>query len=79
MSGDQQVVVYIGIGSNLRNPQQQVTEALTLLDEIPETVCLRASSLYRSRPMGPVDQPDYINAVAELKTTLPARMLLQHL
>ncbi len=79
MSGDQQVVVYIGVGSNLQNPQQQVTEAFTLLDEIPETVCLRASSLYRSRPMGPVDQPDYINAVAELKTTLPARMLLQHL
>lgn len=79
MSGDQQVVVYIGVGSNLQNPQQQVTDALTLLDNMPETVCARVSSLYRSRPMGPADQPDYINAVAELKTTLSARILLQHL
>jgi len=79
MSGDQQVVVYIGVGSNLQNPQQQVTEALTLLDEMPETLGTRTSSLYRSSPMGPADQPDYINAVAELKTTLSARILLRHL
>ena len=79
MSGDQQVVTYIGVGSNLQNPQQQVTDALTLLDKIPDTVCTRASSLYRSRPMGPADQPDYINAVAELETTLSARILLQYL
>lgn len=79
MSGDQQVVVYIGIGSNLQNPQQQVVDALTLLGQIPETVCTRSSSLYRSQPMGPADQPDYINAVAEIKTTLSARILLQNL
>lgn len=79
MSVDQRVVVYIGVGSNLKNPQQQVTEALTLLDKLPETICTCTSSLYRSQPMGPADQPDYINAVAELETILSARILLQHL
>ena len=79
MSVDHQVIAYIGVGSNLQDPLQQVKDAIVALDQVPETRCIQSSSLYRSFPMGPTDQPDYINAVAELETTLSARMLLQQL
>ena len=61
----QAVDVYIGLGSNLSDPQAQVTTALGELDTLTETQMLKASSLYSSKPMGPSDQPDYINAVAK--------------
>jgi 2-amino-4-hydroxy-6-hydroxymethyldihydropteridine diphosphokinase len=70
------VVAYIGIGSNLDNPVQQVRSAIAALARISRTRLVRHSSLYRSAPMGPQDQPDYINAVAELETTLEPRALL---
>ena len=79
MSVIHQVVAYVGVGSNLQNPQQQAKDALLALDQITETRCIQSSSLYRSQPMGPADQPDYINAVAALETTLSARVLLQQL
>ncbi|MEN8130372.1 MAG: 2-amino-4-hydroxy-6-hydroxymethyldihydropteridine diphosphokinase [Pseudomonadota bacterium] len=59
--------IYIGIGSNLEDPISQVNRAL---DELRKTAFLSRSALYRSSPMGPVDQPDYINAVARLRTLL---------
>ncbi len=70
---------YIGLGSNLDAPQQQVVRALEELATVPETRLLAHSSLYRSAPMGPADQPDYINAVALLETTLEAHSLLDKL
>ena len=72
-------VCYIGLGSNLDGPERQVRSALVELAELPETRLLKTSSLYRSRPLGGKAQPDYINAVAQLETSLPPPALLGHL
>src|ERR671915_583470 len=68
--------VYIGLGSNLGDPKRQGRGALQALAGLPGSTLCRYSSLYRSPPMGPQDQPDYINAVAELETGLSAAELL---
>lgn len=68
---------YIGLGSNLDNPEQQILRAFSELDELPATRLVARSSLYLSPPMGPAGQPDYINAVARLETASPAEELLQ--
>lgn len=70
---------FIGLGANLDNPLQQVTQAISELDAIEHTRMLAASSLYRSAPVGYVDQPDFINAVAKLQTGLSPRRLLDAL
>lgn len=70
--------VYLALGSNLAHPLQQANAALAALDNVPQTRLLRCSSFYRSRPLGPQDQPDYLNAVAELETGLDAEQLLDH-
>jgi 2-amino-4-hydroxy-6-hydroxymethyldihydropteridine diphosphokinase len=70
---------YVGIGSNLQNPQDQVTRGMDALAALPRTQLVARSSLYRSAPLGPQDQPDFINAVAGLSTQLDARALLSHL
>lgn len=70
---------YVGLGSNLDNPAQQLEAAFELLDEIPRSRLVARSSLYRSAPFGGVEQPDFINAVAALLTMLTARELLQKL
>jgi 2-amino-4-hydroxy-6-hydroxymethyldihydropteridine diphosphokinase len=57
----------------------QIRSALTALDAIPGTCCVSVSSLYRSQPLGPAGQPDYLNAVAGLDTHLSAEELLQQL
>jgi 2-amino-4-hydroxy-6-hydroxymethyldihydropteridine diphosphokinase len=69
----------IGIGSNLDDPARQVRRALQSLDGLDRTRLLMASSLYRNPPMGPIDQPDYVNAVAIILTRLPAHDLLARL
>lgn len=70
---------FIGIGSNLDEPERQVQQALAELRNMPYSVCRAQSGLYRSPPMGPPDQPDYINAVARLDTDLPPESLLEAL
>ena len=70
--------VFVGLGSNLENPQQQLTTALDELSRLPDTRLLVYSRLYRSRAVGPV-QPDYINAVALLETRLEPLALLDQL
>ena len=70
------VQAFIGIGSNLADPVAQVRRAIDWLDQLPETSRRAASRLYRNPPMGPADQPDYVNAVAELDTALPPQTLL---
>jgi len=67
--------VYIGIGSNLDNPVAQVLEAVEELEMIPDTILAERSSLYSGKPMGPGDQPDYVNAVAAMDTLLSAAEL----
>jgi 2-amino-4-hydroxy-6-hydroxymethyldihydropteridine diphosphokinase len=67
---------YVALGSNLDDPRTQVERALVALGQLPQTRCVLRSSLYRSRPFGPVEQPDYVNAVAGLLTALePAELL----
>ncbi len=78
-SSDNAVTAYIGLGSNLQQPIEQVKQALERLANIPQTRLLKASPLYRSTPLGPADQPDYINAVAALVTHLSALELLDAL
>ena len=73
------VTAYIGIGSNLADPVSQVQQAVLALEQLPRTHAIACSPLYRSKPWGVPGQPDYINAVAALETTLPALELLTHL
>lgn len=62
--------VYIGLGSNLDEPVKQIRTAIAELKTIEKTTFVNSSSLYKSPPMGPQDQPDYINAVAQCDTEL---------
>ncbi len=71
--------VYIGLGSNLEDPRAQISRALRGLEQLEGGRLLATSSLYRSPPMGPQDQPDYLNAVAEIATTLAPLKLLEQL
>lgn len=70
---------YIGLGSNLDGPEQQLRDAFVAINHIPGTTLSDVSSFYRSRPVGPAGQPDYINAVAHVVTTLSAVDLLHQL
>lgn len=72
-------VAYVGIGSNLDDPRTHVVKALAELDELPHTRLVRKSSLYKSAPVGYPAQPDFVNAVAQLETGLPAERLLAEL
>jgi 2-amino-4-hydroxy-6-hydroxymethyldihydropteridine diphosphokinase len=72
-------VAYVGIGSNLEDPVRQVREALDELDRMPHSRVVKRSSLYRSAPVGHAAQPDFVNAVAQLETGLPAERLLAEL
>ncbi|MFY9178569.1 MAG: 2-amino-4-hydroxy-6-hydroxymethyldihydropteridine diphosphokinase [Venatoribacter sp.] len=72
-------ICYIGIGANLNNPVEQIHTALQALAQLPQSRLLRSSSLYGSKPQGPQDQPDYVNAVAELETELSPLELLNAL
>lgn len=67
---------FVAIGSNLCEPLRQAAHAFGELAALPGTRLIAASSLYRSAPWGYPDQPDFINAVAEIETRLEARALL---
>jgi len=79
VTGEGPVTAYVGVGSNLDDPRRQVATALDELDDLPATRVTRQSALYRTPPMGPPDQPDYINAVVELETGLAPLALLDEL
>ena len=70
------VLAYVGIGSNMGDPQRQVELAITMLNDLPGCRVVRRSSLYQSAPYGGVEQPDFINAVAVLETAVPPAILL---
>lgn len=70
------VPAYVGVGSNVGNPAGQVLKAFAALGALPQTRLVSTSALYRTRPMGPVAQDDFVNAVAGLLTRLPADGLL---
>lgn len=70
------ITAYIGIGSNLIDPVNKIKSAVQAINAVDTMQVLQCSSLYSSPPMGPQDQPDYINAVLEISTTESALELL---
>ena len=72
-------IVYIALGSNLNMPIQQLNLAIQAMADLPDTEIKKVSSLYQSQPLGPQDQPDYVNAVACLETELSPLALLDAL
>ena len=78
MSVQRWVPAYVALGSNLDDPREQVERAMAALAGLPDTRLVLRSSLYRTRPFGPVEQPDFVNAAAGLLTRLdPAELLAQ--
>ena len=78
MSVQRWVPAYVALGSNLDDPREQVERAMVALAGLPGTRLVLRSSLYRTRPFGPVEQPDFVNAAAGLLTRLdPAELLAQ--
>lgn len=73
------ITAVIGLGANLDDPAQQIKDALSELDQLPNSQLVKQSSLYRSKPVGPQDQPDFVNAVAMLATELEPIALLDAL
>ena len=71
--------VFIGLGANLADPVGQLQRAVAALADLPQCALIAVSSFYGSKPMGPQDQPDYVNAVALLTTQLSAEALLDAL
>ncbi len=77
MASPQRKRAFIGLGSNLADPDAQIHKAFAELGKLPHTRLLAQSSLYRSAPVGYADQPDFINAVAEIETGLEPHQLLE--
>ncbi|SMG56385.1 2-amino-4-hydroxy-6-hydroxymethyldihydropteridine diphosphokinase [Cedecea sp. NFIX57] len=71
-------LAYIALGSNQASPLEQVSSALDALAAIPQSRMVATSSFYRTPPLGPQDQPDYLNAAVVLDTDLSAEALLDH-
>jgi 2-amino-4-hydroxy-6-hydroxymethyldihydropteridine diphosphokinase len=71
--------VFVALGSNLHDPVAQLHSALRALAELPETRVVRESSFYRNPPEGGLDQPEFVNAVAEIETRAAPRALLDRL
>nr|WP_314263310.1 2-amino-4-hydroxy-6-hydroxymethyldihydropteridine diphosphokinase [uncultured Moellerella sp.] len=67
---------YIALGSNLNNPLQQVLAAIEAIKAIPESRVVAVSSFYRTKPLGPQDQADFLNAAVLLQTALQPEILL---
>jgi 2-amino-4-hydroxy-6-hydroxymethyldihydropteridine diphosphokinase len=76
MSEPSWVPAYIAIGSNLNEPERQVLAAFERIAMLPQTRLEARSRLYRTRPMGPQNQPDFVNAAAGVLTQLTPRGLL---
>ncbi|MBW0148670.1 2-amino-4-hydroxy-6-hydroxymethyldihydropteridine diphosphokinase [Marinobacter arenosus] len=70
---------FIGLGSNLEDPAAQLARAVTALATLPNTVFVAQSPFYASRPVGPQDQPDFVNGAVWLRTSLTPHALLDHL
>lgn len=79
MNGPRWRPAYVGIGSNLDSPRDQVVRAIAALRAIDDTILVRTSPLYCSAPLDGSEQPDYINAVSALLTSLDAGSLFRSL
>ena len=67
---------FIALGSNLGDPGEKVRQGIAALAELPQAQFLAASALYRSAALGHADQPDFVNAVAKISTSLAPQALL---
>jgi len=72
-------VAYVGLGANIGEPRRQLRAAIEELMNLSGTKSVVASSVYKSAPLGHVDQPDFLNAVVRLDTALPPEDLLKNL
>ncbi len=70
------IKAFVGLGSNLHEPLQQVQDAIQELKGHHQLRNIQVSDIYASKPVGPQDQPDFINAVASLETQLGPHDLL---
>ena len=70
---------FIGLGSNLKQPAAQLARAVSELAALSSTVLVAQSPFYASRPVGPQDQPDFVNGAVWLRTSLPPHQLLDQL
>lgn len=73
------ITTFIGLGSNLADPVGQIKQAISQLAQLSDSRLESVASLYVSRPMGPADQPDFVNTVVQVTTTLCAQALLSEL
>jgi 2-amino-4-hydroxy-6-hydroxymethyldihydropteridine diphosphokinase len=73
------VIAYLGLGGNLGDAAGRLRQARSAVAAQPGIRERAFSSLYRSAPLGPADQPDYVNAVMAIETTLPPLELLRAL
>lgn len=71
------VIAYIGLGANLGEPRRQLEQALALLAAVEEVEVLKVSEFYLNPPLGPPDQPWYVNAVAQVRTRLAPEELFR--
>ncbi|ELX8379423.1 2-amino-4-hydroxy-6-hydroxymethyldihydropteridine diphosphokinase [Providencia vermicola] len=71
-------LVYIAIGSNLGEPLKQAQQAIEALNAIPKSRVAKTSSIYRTKPLGPQDQNDFLNIAVLLETELEPETLLDH-
>ena len=78
-TGTSWIPAYIGVGSNLDDPLSQVGRGIDSLANIPQTRVVARSKMYRNRPMGPQDQPEYVNAAVGVLTQLSPAELLSEL
>jgi len=72
-------VAYVGLGANIGDPGRQLNLAIDALKHLPDTSLVLASGVYKSAPLGYADQPDFLNAVAQLDTALSPEDLLDRL
>ncbi len=68
--------VYIGLGANLNQPLEQLRQAKIAIAQLPKTFIVATSSIYQSQPLGPQDQPDFLNAVLQITTEFSPQELL---
>ncbi len=73
------VTAFIGLGGNVGEAPSTLRSAIDQLDALPDTRLVSASKLYRTAPVGGIEQADFVNAVAQIETALPPEVLLQAL
>lgn len=73
------MIAFVALGSNIESPREQIVKAFDEVGQLPKTRSIARSSLYRTAPVGYAGQPEFINAVAKVETSLPAMDLLKAL